>query len=128
MASNAMFEEWRVSPSYMTAMLLFLRFAVACEEFDRTLPGFMRRDHHCGDTWIPCGIGARSANYQFAANERGKLRDAVRSVGGIDSATMRDAEKSVNHMSFAAQCTLLEQMEREAAGQPPREGRDRGLD
>lgn len=123
MTSNALYGDWKTSPEYQTAMLLLLRFEVACEKFDRTLPGFMRDgDGYCGETWIPCGAEARRASYSFASNEKRKLRQLAHSMGAIDSATMRDAEASVNRMSFKAQCELLEHMEREAAGQPKEGG------
>lgn len=60
------------SPAYLSAFLLFLRFEVACEEFDRTLPGFFFRD----DSWIPMGAG-RSESIRFARERREELRKAA---------------------------------------------------
>jgi hypothetical protein len=89
------------SATEKTALMLVLEFEVACERFDRTLPGFMKYGE-----WIPVGEGRRSS--MATARARRSLMVAEARRLGITDGPLVRAERDVLGMSFERQQLELE--------------------
>lgn len=90
------------------ALLLWLRYDVRCEAFDRTLPGApSRRDPDC---WVPFD---RAAMLQRARIERSALNEEARRLG-VAGERLQAAREASDRWSMSRKAEVLASLERGA--------------
>jgi hypothetical protein len=84
------------------AVLAWCACLAACEEFDRTLPGF---ESIQSGTWVPFD---RRASDVFGSERRQATHDALEAAAAIPAATIADAWREVEALSPAQRRVMLE--------------------
>lgn len=114
---------------YARALLLRLNFEIACEAYDRILPGWWWRDRDGRPLeWIPEGGRPRAESTRFRRESRERMLREAASLHMSDD-DMRAAEIAADRLSYDEQIKMRDLLEQapaapasppQAASAPPR--------